>query len=178
MKHPALRQPSRFPPHFWPLTRTPLSPRHLADSRIPGDDEFAGSQRGLLEIRRIGWKDLPACDLLPEYLNRSHVRKLPAQALMMLLGGAEPHSVVCTLVQLVTQYEDDLIPNIDRQAAEHGSGTGRQRIDRFEHELMRHGLALFGSEDDVLRREKGRIATTLRHRLMIQPVLRSASDRN
>src|SRR6266567_1591770 len=52
----------------------PAGVGHLADSRIPGDDEVAGSQRRLLEIRRVGRNDLPAGYVLAECLDGSHVR--------------------------------------------------------------------------------------------------------
>src|SRR5271157_1379192 len=84
-------------------SRGPPRPRHLADSRIHGDNELAGAQRRLLEIWRIGRKDLPAGDLLSEYLNGSHIRKLASQTFVVLLGGGEPHTVVCRLLALVAR---------------------------------------------------------------------------
>lgn len=39
---------------------------------------------------------------------------------MVLLGGGKPDSVVCAIVALVTEDEDDLVLNIDGETAEHG----------------------------------------------------------
>src|SRR5713101_3001998 len=58
---------------------------------------------------------------------------------------------------------DDLVLDIDRKAAEHGVGPGRQRSYRVEYEFMRNRLALLDGEEGVVRREGGRIATWLRH---------------
>ena len=125
-------------------------PRHLADSRIPGNDKLAGAQRRLLETWRIGWKDLPTGYLLAEYPNGSHVWKIAAQTLMMLFGCGEPYPVVGRLGALVAQYKDDLVLNVDREAAEHGAGLGRQRSDRLEHEFIRDGLAPLDGEEAVV----------------------------
>lgn len=141
--------------------------------RVPGTLPIRGSlatmssqarSAACLEIWRIGRKDLPARDLLPKYLNGSHVPELAAQTLVVLLGGGKPHAVVRRLVALVAQYEDNLVLNVDREAAEHGASRRRQWSDRVEHELMRDDLALLDGEEGVLQREKGRVATTLRHR--------------
>src|SRR5271167_2267109 len=105
-------------------SRGPPCPGHLADSRIPRNNELAGAQRRLLEIRRIDRQDLPARHFLPEYLNGSHIRELAAKAFVVLFSGSEPHSVICSLVALVAQDEGNLVLNVDRQAAKHGVGPG------------------------------------------------------
>ena len=56
---------------------------------------------------------------------------------MVFLGGGQPHSVVCCPIALVAEDEDNLVLNVDREAAKHGASLGRQRSDRVEHELMR-----------------------------------------
>src|SRR5262245_57740416 len=139
-----------FRRHLRARSRGPSLARHLADSRIPGQDQLAGAERGLLEIWRIDGKDLPARYLLREYLNGSHVRELAAQTVVMLFGGREPHPVVCRLVALVAQYENNLLLNVDREASEHGARFRRQRSDRVEHELMRYGFAPPDGEGGVV----------------------------
>src|SRR5271157_6315873 len=99
-------------------------PRHLADSRIPGDNDLAGAQRSFLKIWRIGRKNLPAGYLLPECLNGSHIRKFASETFVVLLGGGEPHTVVCRVVALEAEDEDNLVLlvlNIDREGAKHGA---------------------------------------------------------
>lgn len=123
----------------------------LADSGIAGEDEIAGAQRGFLEIRRVGGKHLPAGHLLAEHLNGSHVRKLAAETLVVLFGGAEPHPVVRIRSGLIAQDEDDLVPDVDREAAEHRVSPWRHRSERVEHELMRDVLARLGGEGGVRR---------------------------
>jgi len=93
------------------------------------------------------------------------MRELAAQAFMMLFGGREPDPVIVRFVALVAQYEDNLVLNVDRKAAEHGVGPGRQSGDRLEHELVRDGLALLYSEVGIVQRESARIAARLRHRI-------------
>src|SRR5208337_1761565 len=144
------------------------------------------AQHRLLEIRRIGRKDLPASDVFPEYLNRSHIRKLAPQTFVVLLGGGEPHTVVCRLLALVAKDQDNLVLNVDREAAKHGASPGQQRSDRVQHKLVGYNLALLGGEERVAQREGGRIGTRLRHRThdiaqmsgwgMIRPQPQSASD--
>jgi len=82
---------------------------------------------------------------------------------VVLLSGGKPYPVVRSLVTLVTQYEDNLVADINREAAEHGPGCGRQRGNRVEHELMRDNLASLGREKRVIRRQKVLIMTELRH---------------
>src|ERR1700686_3763958 len=83
---------------------------------------------------------------------------------MVFFCRGKPHSVVRRVVTLVTQYEDNLVPNVDRKAAEHGAGLGRKRSDRIEHELMRYDLALPDGKQGVIQRGKGLTATKPRHR--------------
>src|SRR5271157_1216009 len=144
-------------------SRGPPRSRHLADSRIPGEDALAGSQGRLLEIRSICRKDLPARYTFSQYLNRSHVRELAAQTFVVIFGSRQPHPVVCRFVALVAEYENNLVRDVDREAAEHGASRRRQRGEGVEHELMRNGLALLDGEG-VVQREKGHDATALRHR--------------
>lgn len=146
-----------------PRSRGAPRPRYLPDSRISRKDKPAGAQRSLFEILRVGREDLPACHLLPEHLNRAHVRELPPQTLVVFLGRGQPHSVVCRPIALVTEDEDNLVLNVDREAAKHGASLGRQRRDRVEHELMRDSLTLLDGEERILKRKGGFIATGLRH---------------
>lgn len=120
-------------------------------------------QRRLLEIERIGRKYLPPCYSLPEYLNRSHAWELAPQTLVVLFGGGEPHSVIRSSTAFVTEYEDNLVFNINREAAEHGASPGRPRRDRVEYELIGDDFARLWGERGLVQREKGRAATTRRH---------------
>jgi len=97
---------------------------------------------------------------------------------MVLLGGCEPHSIVCRLVGLIPQYEDNLVPNVDSEATEHGASFGRQHSDRVKYKPMRDSLALLGSEQCVVYRPKPRIVTVLRHdgSLLILPALFVLTD--
>ncbi len=113
-----------------------------------------------LEIRSIGWKDLPARHLLPQHSDGSHVGEFPAQTLVVLLGGGKPHPVVGRLLTFVAENEHNLVLNVDREATEHRTGHRRQRSDRVEHEFMRDRLALLdvkrassSRRKDVLRRD-------------------------
>jgi hypothetical protein len=83
-----LLQGTNAPLLLWP---PPLG--YFTDPWIPGEDQFARTQRRRLEIGCIGRKDLPA-SVVPQQLDRSHVGKLAAQTLVVLPGGGEPHSVV------------------------------------------------------------------------------------
>ncbi len=82
---------------------------------------------------------------------------------MLFLGGGKPHSVVCRPVALVTEDEDNLVLNVDREAAKHGTRLGRQRRNRVEHGLMRDGSTRLAGEEGVIHREGSFIATGLRH---------------
>src|ERR1039458_9376253 len=103
---------------------------------------------------------LPSCRM-PEWIACSG---LAAPTLVALFGSGEPYPVVGGLVALVAQYEDDLVLNVDREAAEHGMGLGRQRGDRVEHELMRDGLAPLDGEAGIVQRQQWRIAMGCGHR--------------
>lgn len=120
-------------------------------------------QRCFLEILRIGWKNLPARHLLPQHLDGSHVGELPPQTPVLVFGCSEPHPVVCRLITFVAEDEDNLVLNVDREAAEHGARLGRQRSDRVEHEFMWDRLARLDVEQGVVQRKEGRVATGLRH---------------
>lgn len=133
-------------------------------------------QRCFLEILRIGWKNLPVRHLLPQHLDGSHVGELPLQTPVLIFGCSEPHAVVCRLITLVAKDEDNLVLNVDREAAEHGARLGRQRSDRVEHEFMWNRLARLDAEQGVVRREEGRIATGLRHAIQNQAPFISAQQ--
>ena len=77
--------------------------RHLADKRIASEHELAGVHRGLFEITRVRGKHLPARHLRAEDLNRSHVRKLATQAVVVLRRRREPDAVVGSFVARVAQ---------------------------------------------------------------------------
>src|SRR5262252_5452844 len=147
-----------------PRSRSSPRPWYLADSRISGDDELAGAHCSLLEIRCIGRYDLPARYFLPQYLNGSHVRELAAQTLMVLCGGGEPDTVVCRVLALVAEHEDNLVLNVDSEATKHAASPGRQGSNRVEHELVRCDLALLGGEQGAICQLRCCAATRFRHR--------------
>jgi len=111
-------------------------PGNFPDSRIHRQDKIVGVQRCFLKILRIGWKNLPARHLLPQHLDGSHVGELPPQTPVLVFGYSEPHPVVCRLITFVAEDEDNLVLNVDREAAEHGARLGRQRSDCVEHEFV------------------------------------------
>jgi hypothetical protein len=115
-------------------------------------------QRCFLEILRIGWKNLPARHPLPQHSDGSHVGELPPQTPVLVFGCSEPHPVVCHLITFVAEDEDNLVLNIDREAAEHGARLGRQRRDRVEDEFMWDRLARLAGEQGVVKREEGRVS--------------------
>ena len=83
---------------------------------------------------------------------------------MVDLRSGEPHSVICRLIALIAQCEDNLVFNVDGDAAEHVAAPGRQCGERFQHELVRDGLTLRAFEERVVRRRRGCVATGCRHR--------------
>ncbi len=143
----------------------PLRTWHLADSSISCEDELAGAQGSLFEVLCIGRKNLPPRYLRPKHLDRSHTGEVSPQTLVVLFGGGEPHSVVGRLAGLVfiSEDEDDLVCNIDGEAAEHGASPRRQRPEGVEHKFMRHRLPPLDGKDSVVQRKNGRFASGLRH---------------
>ena len=96
----------------------------------------------------------------------------------MLLGGGEPHPVVCRLVKFVAQDEDNLVlnlvtANIDGEAAEHGVSPGRQRSERVKHEFMWNRLALLDRKQGVVQREEPYCdgASTYERRIALRSLL-------
>ena len=82
---------------------------------------------------------------------------------MVLLSGGEPDPVVCSLIALVPQYENNLVLNVYGKTAEHRPRQRRQRSNRVEHELMWNGLALRAAEKGSLQLVLDGIVPTLRH---------------
>jgi len=72
--------------------------------------------------------------------------KLAAQTLVVLHGGGEPHSVVFYLFLPFAKDEDNLVSNINGEAAEHGARLDRELGDGVEHKRVRHGLTGFDRE--------------------------------
>lgn len=119
-------------------------------------------QRSLLEIVGVGRENLPACHFSPQHLDGSHAGELAPKTLVMLGGSGEPHAVIFRFAGLVAEDEDDLILNVDGEAAERGPGAGRQGSDGVEYEFVRDGFAAFDGEGRSVERE-GRIAARLCH---------------
>ncbi len=135
--------------------------RYLPDSLISCNDQLAGAHRGLLEVLRVRRQDLPASHLLPQNPDRAHAGN-PPQTLVVFLGRGEPYSVVCCPVVLVTEDEDNLLLNVDRQAA-NMDASRRERRDRVEHELMRDSFARLSRETGCPPGKGNFIATSFRH---------------
>ena len=68
----------------------------------------------------------------------------------MSFRGGEPHTVIGSTIGLVTQCEDNLIANIDGEAAEQGAGHGRHRVKGIEHEGVGDGLTRLDIENGVV----------------------------
>ena len=92
---------------------------------ITRKDQIAGALCRCFKIRCIGRKDLPARVWLSQDLNRSHVRELAAQGIVMVPGRSEPHAIVRCVRGLIPQDQHDLVLNVNRETSEHGPGTGR-----------------------------------------------------
>jgi DNA-binding PadR family transcriptional regulator len=65
------------------------------------------------------------------------------QTPMVVDRGGEPQAVVFPLLLLLPQHEDNLVFNIDCQAAEHGPGFDLDLGERIQHKLVGRGLARF-----------------------------------
>jgi hypothetical protein len=96
-----------------PRSRGAPCSRCVPDSRISREDKLARAQRSLFEILRVGREDLPACHLLSEQLNRTHIRELQPQTDVVFLGSGEPPSDVCRPIALVAGDEDNLVLNVE-----------------------------------------------------------------
>ena len=125
---------------------------NLADARIAGEDEFAGVHGGLLEVGRVGGKNLPAGDLFPEKLDRSHAGEVAAKAFVMFVSGGEPDAIVRSMSWFLAQDENDLVADVDRRAAEHGPRDGREFGDGVEDEFVRNRFAALDREGIVRRK--------------------------
>jgi hypothetical protein len=79
----------------------------------------------------------------------------------MVFGGGEPDSVVGGVIWFFAEDEDDLLPDVDGEAAEQGAGLGRQRSDRIEYELVWDRLARFGEKR--IERKRSRVSARFRH---------------
>jgi hypothetical protein len=64
------------------------APGTLPDSRIRGEDTFAGTQ-----CRLLNW----------------HVRELAAQTVVVNFSSCQPHPVICRFVAPVAEYEPDSV---------------------------------------------------------------------
>src|SRR6266852_8503129 len=116
---------SKIPPGFLLRCRGPACSWHLADPSITRKEKIAGALCRCFKIRCIGRKDLPARKWLSEYLNRSHVRELAAQAIVMVSGRSEPHAIVRCVRGLIPQDQHDLVLHVNRETSEHGPSIGR-----------------------------------------------------
>ena len=119
-------------------------------------------QRGFLEVRRVGRKNLPARHWFAKHLNGAQIGELPPQTLVVLLGGGEPNSIVGRRVALVAEDQHNLVLHVDGEATKHGTRLGRKGSKRVEHELMRDSFAP-DRKAGVIEREERDIATRLRH---------------
>ena len=65
----------------------------------------------------------------------------------MLNGRGDPYSVVVRVIWAVSQRENNLFFDINRQATKHVASPGIEFTERVEHKLVRHILAL---DDDFV----------------------------
>jgi len=147
------------------LTTPFPSPRHLTNSRIPGKNQIASTHGRLLEIRCVHRKHLPARYLLPEHLNRPHMREFVPEAVVVFDGRCQPHSVVPRCDALLAQNQDNFLPHVHRETAEHRPCPRRQRVKRIQHELKGDNSAPLASKEDLIG--QGRGFATGRHRIQI-----------
>lgn len=97
---------------------------HLPDSQIAMENQLAGTHNARLKIGGIRRQELPACDVLAEEGDGSHVWKIMAKAFVMIAGSGEPHTVIDWTRGLVTQEEDDFFSDVNTRAAEHAASPG------------------------------------------------------
>jgi hypothetical protein len=101
--------------HFW---CTAL--RNLADAKVMRENQVTCMQSSSFEIWVVGWQNLPSRHFSTEDANGAHAREFASQALMVLWSRREPHSViVCCLVLLVAQCENNSFANVYSKTAEH-----------------------------------------------------------
>jgi hypothetical protein len=133
---------------------------------------------GLLEIGRIGGKDLPAGDLFPKELDRSHAGEVVAKAVVIFESGGEPDAVVRSMSWSLAQDENDLVADVDRSAAEHGPRDGTEFGDRVEHEFVRNRFSPIDRER-IVRRKRPRFLARVfgARRWHSGPILAGASNR-
>ena len=122
-------------------------------------------ERSFLEVRRIDGKNLPACHLVAQQLDGSHIGKLRTQTGMMIMGGGQPDSIVGGVCELVAKDENDLVTNVNGEAAEHRTGPRRKRRERIDDEFMRDALSWLDREQSVIQRKRSRVATGLGHQI-------------
>ena len=96
---------------------------------------------------------MPAGDLLPEQLDRSHVGEVAAKALVMFVSGGEPDAIVRGMSWFLAQDENDLFADVDCRAAEHGPSDGGEFGDGVEHEFVRNRFAPLDREGIIRRKE-------------------------
>ncbi len=82
-------------------------------------------ESGLLEVRGVDGKNLPARHLLSQKLDGSHTGKLAAEAVVMIVSSSEPDTVIGGMTGLVAEDEGNLVANINGETPEHRVGTGR-----------------------------------------------------
>lgn len=68
----------------------------------------------------------------------------------MLFNCGQPDSVIRGVSWFVAKDENDLLVDVNCEAAEHGASPGRERSKRVEDELMGDGLTRLSGEEGVV----------------------------
>jgi hypothetical protein len=73
----------------------------------------------------------------------------------MIMVRCKPDPIIGDMILLIAQDEHNLLLYVDREAAKHGSGPGRNGCNRIQNELMRDELTLLDGEWFAARQWKG-----------------------
>ena len=69
---------------------------------------------------------------------------------MARFRGGKPNAIGGRCIALISEYENDLVVNVDGEAAEHGASHRRQSGKSIENEFVRNGVSGFEDEYRVI----------------------------
>ena len=122
---------------------------HFADSGIAGQDEITGVEGSSFKVLGVGRKMLPSRDSGSEKLNGAHTGEVTPQTLVVFLGGGKPDTIVGRTFGFLPKREDNLVPDVNCQAAKQGTRLGGERSQGIEDELIRNSFAFPAREEGV-----------------------------
>jgi hypothetical protein len=64
----------------------------------------------------------------------------------MFMVRCKPHTIISGMILFIAQDQDNPVLHVDREAAKHGSGPGRNGCNRIQNELMWDELTLLDGE--------------------------------